>query len=102
MIADMRMDYFRETRSSFGWAIILANHRERKSTFRSDFEHIEPRVAAAVDRIQDECANRMGSVLGRPVAGLEPLASSVDFCSARHGGPLARRSDSHWRVAAMS
>jgi hypothetical protein len=26
MIASMRMDYFREIRSSFGWAIILADH----------------------------------------------------------------------------
>jgi hypothetical protein len=35
-------------------------------------------------------ANTMGSTfLGRSVAGLVRLASHADFCSARHGGPLA-------------
>src|SRR5579864_3995435 len=51
-------------------------------------------LAATADCIQEEaqtaCANTMGSaVLGRPVPGLEPLASRACFLSARHSGALA-------------
>ena len=92
------------TQSRFGFAKIVYSHAGHHSVSVSACSTAglwtsgpgcrEPRLAAAAGRIQEEaqtaCADTMGSIVsGRSVVGLERLASRADFCSARHGGPLA-------------
>src|ERR1700730_8876610 len=80
--------------SHAGYHYVCVSVRSTTGLWASSRRCREPRVAAAVDRLEEEAQTAGGdaigsAVLGRPVPGLERLASRAGLRSTGHCGPLA-------------